>query len=79
VWPAHKLVCGPGKAHPFAMLPLADVEIAKAKTLLEKRLHSVVPAVVQNLRSTLEKLSALPAEVRPRVLLSPADAIRALC
>ena len=61
------------------MLPLADVEIAKAKTLVGKRLHSVAPADVQNLRSTLEKLSALPAEVRPRVLFSPPNAIRALC
>ncbi|GAA5944639.1 hypothetical protein JCM3775_005861 [Rhodotorula graminis] len=26
VWPAHKTVCGPGKAHPFAVMPLTDDE-----------------------------------------------------
>ncbi|GAA5846276.1 hypothetical protein JCM9279_005885 [Rhodotorula babjevae] len=28
VWPAHKTVCGPGKAHPFAVTPLSGDELA---------------------------------------------------
>ncbi|GAA5938591.1 hypothetical protein JCM3775_002167 [Rhodotorula graminis] len=28
IWPAHKTVCGPGKAHPFMVEPLSDEEVA---------------------------------------------------
>ena len=30
VWPAHKTVCGPGKAHPFAVVPLSEEELSWA-------------------------------------------------
>ncbi|GAA5914394.1 hypothetical protein JCM8208_002837 [Rhodotorula glutinis] len=36
VWPAHKPVCGPGKAHPFPILPLSQDEIAWIKTQLDE-------------------------------------------
>ncbi|GAA5914389.1 hypothetical protein JCM8208_002833 [Rhodotorula glutinis] len=35
VWPAHKTVCGPGKAHPFAVVPLTEHELSWALAHLD--------------------------------------------
>ncbi|GAA5914666.1 hypothetical protein JCM8208_000406 [Rhodotorula glutinis] len=62
VWPAHKLVCGPGKAHPFAMLPLLDVELEQARQLLHSTLGVGTEADSQKFRAALEELDVVPAE-----------------
>ncbi|GAA5945763.1 hypothetical protein JCM3775_005843 [Rhodotorula graminis] len=59
VWPAHKLVCGPGKALPFAMLPLLDSDIAQVKKLLDK---SSASSLAKSFRAALEELGQAPAE-----------------
>jgi len=63
VWPAHKCVCGPGKALPFAALPLSEAELAE----LHRRLDEVaVPggSAPRTLRAELQPLGRKPAEVR---------------
>ncbi|GAA5914397.1 hypothetical protein JCM8208_002839 [Rhodotorula glutinis] len=40
VWPGHKTVCGPGRAHPFVIVALSDSELAWAKGHLDVRLAS---------------------------------------
>ncbi|GAA5906478.1 hypothetical protein JCM8208_004672 [Rhodotorula glutinis] len=53
VWSAHKTVCGPGKAHPFAVMPLTYDE----QWWLLRNLDKVVPGHETTLREQFGRVS----------------------
>ncbi|GAA5858426.1 hypothetical protein JCM9279_005563 [Rhodotorula babjevae] len=68
VWPAHKPVCGPGKAFPMAVLPLTDLELKAAHHRLDK-VAFPEQLLSKSLRAELRETGGKAAEVRTLLLL----------
>ncbi|GAA5846263.1 hypothetical protein JCM9279_005880 [Rhodotorula babjevae] len=69
VWPAHKTVCGPGKAHPFAVTPLSQDELATLTDHLDDAPYDGDACM----GAQLEAVSGERAEVLLNHLSSPTD------